>query len=310
VKTIRKTVSGLLGFDRRERRGTYVLSILLIILIIIRVIVFRPGKGDSFLSVDDAFGAVSDTVHETGPPALFSFDPNSVSHDDLLRLGLTGRQATTLINYRNSGARFRRPEDIRRVYGIDSLTAMRLIPYITIELMDLEVKPAHEEKQTVTSVERSLSGHETALLDINLCNAWELEQLPGIGPVLSVRIIRYRRLLGGFVSKSQLNEVYGLDTSVVRLISERVTLTFDSVAPLVLDSASFGDLARHPYLGYETARVITRYRTLTGVPLTLGAMVRDRVITAEQAERISPYVMPSPYATGDDYEFISSKVLK
>jgi hypothetical protein len=39
-------------------------------------------------------------------------------------------------------------------------------------------------------------------------------------------------------------------------------------------------------------------------------MVRDRVITAEQAERISPYVMPSPYATGDDYEFISSKVLK
>jgi competence protein ComEA len=127
---------------------------------------------------------------------------------------------------------------------------------------------------------------------------------------LSVRIIRYRRLLGGFVSKSQLNEVYGLDTSVVRLITERVTLTFDSVAPLVLDSASFGDLARHPYLGYETARVITRYRTLTGVPLTLGAMVRDRVITAEQAERISPYVMPSPHATGDDYEFISSKVLK
>jgi len=310
VKTFRKTLSDLLGFDRRERRGTYVLSVLLISLIFIRVIVFRPDRGGPFVPVDDAFGAVSDTVHETGAAELFLFDPNSVSYDDLLRLGLTGRQATTLINYRNSGARFRHPEDISRVYGIDSLTAMRLMPYIRIEPVDVAARTPQGERRPVTIVEADLSAPETARLDINLCNAWELEQLPGIGPVLSVRIIRYRRLLGGFVSQQQLSEVYGLDSSVVRLISERVTLTFDSVAPLVLDSASFGDLARHPYLGYETARVITRYRTLTGVPLTLGAMVRDRVITAEQAERISPYVMPPPHATGDDYEFISSKVLK
>ncbi len=89
-----------------------------------------------------------------------------------------------------------------------------------------------------------------------------------------------------------------------------VTVTFDSVTPLLLDSASFGDLARHPYVGYDAARLITRYRSLTDTPLTLGQMVRGDVITARQAEQMAPYVRPSPGVTGTDYEFISSKVLK
>ena len=333
MKSFRKTLSDLLGFDRRERRGTYVLSILLILLIVVRVFAFRPGKVsyDPMMYADEINGAPGDALDEPALTELFLFDPNRASNDDLLRLGLTERQARTLINYRNSGARFRRPEDIIKVYGIDSLTFMRLKPYITITTGDAAVVPAGEPRQPAESIEAGESRqspevippdqpvsfvpadhgiHEKSLLDINLCNAWELEQLPGIGPVLSVRIIRYRRLLGGFVSKAQLAEVYGLDTSVVSLISQRVMLTWDSVVPLVLDSASFGNLARHPYLGYETARVMTRYRSLTDVPLTLGAMVRDRVITTEQAERIAPYVMPSPGASGDDYEFILSKVLK
>jgi len=345
VKSFRKTLSDLLGFDRRERRGTYVLSILLMLLIVVRVIAFRPGKvsDDPMVYTNDFIGADGNAVDEPVLTELFPFDPNRASNDDLLRLGLTERQARTLINYRNSGARFRRPEDISKVYGIDSMTVIRLKPYITITSGAAAAIPAGEPRQPAESIpageprqpaEYIPAGesrqpppvmppdqpgsvvpadpgiHEKPLLDINLCNAWELEQLPGIGPVLSVRIIRYRRLLGGFVSKAQLAEVYGLDTSVVSLISQRVMLTWDSVVPLVLDSASFGDLARHPYLGYETARIMTRYRSLTDVPLTLGAMVRDRVITAEQAERIAPYVMPSPLASGDDYEFISSKVLK
>ncbi|MDZ7634641.1 MAG: hypothetical protein U5L72_09510 [Bacteroidales bacterium] len=62
-----------------------------------------------------------------------------------------------------------------------------------------------------------------------------------------------------------------------------VTLTFDSVTPLLLDSVSFGVLARHPYVGYETARQITRFRTLAEAPLTLGSMVRRAMFITAQA---------------------------
>jgi hypothetical protein len=151
---------------------------------------------------------------------------------------------------------------------------------------------------------------EREKIDLNICTAAELEQLPGIGPVLSERIIRYRALLGGFVAREQLVEVYGIDSTVARLVAGRVTLTFEAVRPLLLDSASFGSLARHPYVGYETARLIEAYRSLAEAPLTLGSLVEDRVISPQQAARLAPYVRPPEEVAGEDYEFILSKVLK
>ncbi|MRR18953.1 hypothetical protein EG827_02045 [bacterium] len=323
MKSFRKITAGLFGFDRRERMGTYLLSVMLIILLMVRFTAFRPSLPDDPAALPAVSESLSANNEDANPaPVLFTFDPNTVSYSDLLRLGLTERQAGTLINYRGSGARFRRPEDLARVYGIDSRAAARLGPYIIINETEREkTRPAapSSEGEEVEGTGRNspVPGGDTGAVaaavfpvDLNRCSAYELESLPGIGPVLSVRIIRYRDLLGGFVGTEQLREVYGLDSAVVSLIASMVTLTYDSVAPLILDSVSFGDLARHPYVGYETARVITRYRTLSEAPLTLGSMVSRKVLSPQQAERMAPYVRPSPGAAGNDYEFISSKVLK
>jgi len=357
VKSLRKTVAGLIGHDRRERRGTYLLSVLLAVLLAVRFLAFRPTvRGEVSDEIQEAVTAApGDALADRSLPEPFAFDPNAASYDELMQLGLTERQATTLVNYRTSGARFRRPEDIRRVYGIDSAAAARLIPYIVIVAGELPLTAAAEGRITPSgSAERySGTGNPAAssyadrasatrtspatvpternagtgnppaagssdrhagsgrpLTDINSCSAAELEQLPGIGPVLSVRIIKYRDLLGGFVSKEQLGEVYGLDSSVVRMVSERVTLTREAVTPLLLDSVSFGSLARHPYVGHETARLITAYRSLATAPLTLGSLVGSKVLTPLQAERLAPYVRPPEGVMGEDYEFILSKVLK
>ena len=324
MKSLKKISAGLFGFDRRERRGTYVLSAMLVVLLAVRFTAFRPGRVADDISPlpDPAPGLKTTAGAVQSGPALFAFDPNTVSYGDLLLLGLTERQAATLVNYRGAGARFRKPEEIVRVYGIDSATAARLIPFIIIKDRD-EKSVSGGVKTGVASTPvaeaggrrapRPSSGEAEApapLIDLNLSSAAGLERLPGIGPVLAARIIKYRTLLGGFVDCRQLTEVYGLDSSVVSLILPLVTVTLDPVSPLVLDSASFGDLARHPYVGYEAARLISRYRTLTEAPLTLESMVRGNVITATQAERLAPYVRPSPGVTGTDYEFISSKVLK
>ncbi|MBE0677795.1 MAG: helix-hairpin-helix domain-containing protein [Bacteroidales bacterium] len=325
MKSPKKISAGLFGFDRRERRGTYVLSAMLVVLLAVRFTAFRPDRVPDDIGIlpERATGLQGSAgALQSGPP-LFTFDPNTVSYDDLLLLGLTERQAATLINYRGAGARFRRPEEIARVYGLDSSIAARLIPYVIIKDhnekngsggMKAQAAMARHGAEYDRSGEPIPSSGEAEtpapLIDLNRSSAVGLEILPGIGPVLAARIIKYRNLLGGFVDSRQLTEVYGIDSSVVRLVLPKVTVTLDSVSPLMLDSASFGDLARHPYVGYDAARLITRYRTLADAPLTLGSMVRGNVLTARQAERMAPYVRPSPGVAGTDYEFISSKVLK
>lgn len=348
MKPLRKFVTSLIGFDRRERRGTFVLSVILIAFLLVRMVAFRPGKLPGALPPlpADVNGQAAETVHRSSADAsvrLFAFDPNTASQEELQAIGLSEKQSKTLVNYRNSGARFRRPEDLGRVYGIDSATVARLIPYIHIgddyagrggdnsgagnydrgggnsgagnydsggDNSGAGGSAGGRKEAVPVSVRATDGADPPEAIDLNLCTAEDLVTLPGIGPVLSVRIIRYRSLLGGFVERSQLKEVYGLDSSVVRMIESRLTLTLDSVRPLSLDSVTFGDLARHPYLGYEAARRITRYRSVSKESLTLGAMVSSGVITPDQAERIAPYVRPAKGASGSDYEFISSKVLK
>ncbi|MDX1510981.1 MAG: ComEA family DNA-binding protein [Nitriliruptorales bacterium] len=60
------------------------------------------------------------------------------------------------------------------------------------------------------------------LLDLNRASASDLEELPGIGPVLAARIIAWRDQQGRFEDVGQLREISG--------IGEK---TFQSLAPLV-----------------------------------------------------------------------------
>ena len=63
---------------------------------------------------------------------------------------------------------------------------------------------------------------QKAQIDINGCDSAALVALPGIGPVLSARIIKYRKLLGGFASVEQLKEVYGLPEETYEMIKGRL----------------------------------------------------------------------------------------
>ncbi len=63
-----------------------------------------------------------------------------------------------------------------------------------------------------TNSARDLS---TTSIDINSATASELETLPGIGPVISARIVEYRDSIGGFTSVEQLVEVSGISERMV-----------------------------------------------------------------------------------------------
>jgi competence protein ComEA len=273
------------GYSRRERRSTFILFMVLIIVVIFHYVVPQKeieienlsgllaladnGK-DSFLS------SVSDTTH------LFLFDPNFASRDTLSLLGFSDKQARNIISYRNKGGRFRQPSDIKKIYGIDEATAARIIPYIFIKKD--EISPAIKHSGNIADKKK------TEKVDLNRADSALLERLPGIGPVLSSRIIKYRKLLGGFFSAEQLNEVYGLPETTYNLLAGRVFADSLLITRINLNDAGFTELSRHPYLNRYDIQAILKYKELKGRISDISELVENKVLSAVKANKIAHYL--------------------
>ena len=128
-------------------------------------------------------------------------------------------------------------------------------------------------------------------IDLNTADTLDLQQLPGIGPVFARRIVRYRSLLGGFVDKEQLREVYGLQDSVYRRIAPRVTVAdTQAIARLDINTATFKQLVSHPYLDKYQAAAILDLRRQRGAYSTVEELHQIPIIESETYNKIAPYI--------------------
>ena len=127
-------------------------------------------------------------------------------------------------------------------------------------------------------------------LDINSCDSASLEALPGLGPVLSARIIKYRGLLGGFASVEQLREVYGLPEETFNLVSGMLVADSADVIKININDADYKKLIRLPYFERYDVAAILKYRELNGRVEGIGELVENKIISGETASRVRPYL--------------------
>lgn len=129
------------------------------------------------------------------------------------------------------------------------------------------------------------------LVELNSCDSAALEALPGIGPVLSARIIKYRTLLGGFVNTEQLKEVYGLSPETYDLIRNRITVDPSAIRKTSVNSAEFRDLWRVPYLKRYDILAIIKYRDFKGKIGSMDELVSNDIIADSTARKVMPYIV-------------------
>lgn len=72
--------------------------------------------------------------------------------------------------------------------------------------------------------QQSSSGEAGSLISINRATAEQLQELPGIGPALSSRIVAWREANGGFKSKEDLLNVSGIGDSIFAGFVDLITL--------------------------------------------------------------------------------------
>jgi competence protein ComEA len=127
-------------------------------------------------------------------------------------------------------------------------------------------------------------------LDINSCDSLTLVALPGIGPVLSSRILKYRNLLGGFARVDQLKEVYGLPEETFEMIKGKLVADSSGIRRVNVNSAGYRELSRIHYLEKYDISSILKYRELTGRIKSMGDLKENKILTPDKAEKVEPYM--------------------
>ena len=127
-------------------------------------------------------------------------------------------------------------------------------------------------------------------VDINRADSADLIPLPGIGPVFAGRIIKYRNLLGGFVSMNQLLEVYGMPEETLDMIRESILVDTSAIFKLQLNSLTFRELLRHPYLDYEQVKALVNYRDFKGNIQSINELKSNYILSDSAMQRVMPYL--------------------
>lgn len=286
------------SFTRKERTA-FIILLLLIAGFVFLPDLFPPRRTAAALSADvqkelaaTRGKAVQDTGETNAPYAgdeqeavvLFYFDPNTLGPEGFIKLGLPERTARTIINYRSKGGRFRKAEDLRKIYSLRQTDADRIIPYVRIASAEA-VSPYDHEKSKEKKNARKIGA-----IDINTATIEEWKSLPGIGDVLGARILAFRERLGGFASINQVSKTYGLRDSVFQAILPYLELGNPAVNKIDINTAFEKELAECSAITPDIAKAIIIYRKQHGPFQSIEDLKKIVFITEETFRSIAPCV--------------------
>ena len=215
-------------------------------------------------------------------------NPESLSNEDWIRLGLSPKQATSLLRYRDK-------------YGLNSLQQMRRIRVLPGALLDqiadslifahakeakanLHVGESQDQPQIQVKTERKIDK-----LDLNSATTAMLVALPGVGQYTAEKIINYRERLGGFISLSQLNEIKGLTPELLENALKYMTIESEA-QKMNLNLVSYERLKQHPYLTWNQANSLLKMRAQKGTFHALQEIKESVLIDDDTYKKLLPYV--------------------
>ena len=193
----------------------------------------------------------------------FRFNPNTVSVEDLVRLGFTEKQAQAIDNYRQKGGRFRRASDFAKSYVVADSVFRRLEPFIDIPKLDL-----------------------------NKADSAALTELPGIGPYYARKILEHRTALHGFSYKEQLLDLPRFEKEKFDGLADLVVVS--EPEPYPLWTLPEDSLKLHPYIGRSAHSLILYRKSMSRDVWTIDGLRSEGVLSASDADRLSRCIIAEP----------------
>ncbi len=318
LKNISYVIRDYFGFSRTESRGL-LLIFLLMLTVMVGSIAYEKYAVAPYQSLEqdqrllealtaelDARLVIENTNRKPEPkrPEIqrFNFDPNTADFVILTKLGIPDYLARRIEKYRSKGGSFRYAEELLKIYGFPDDLYRELSPFIRIEKKvarqtytkpddgKSDVQPAkkNESEAYLSRIKRP----ERIRLNINETDSLALQQLNGIGKVISSRIIKFRDQLGVIHSVEQLQEVYHINDQAIKSLQESVFVeeSFET-KKININQADFKTLLTHPYISYKMAKGIMNHRRIYGNFTSADQLKEVYQMNEELLVKLLPYLV-------------------
>lgn len=300
---MRKWLNDYFDFSKREFNGLLVL-VMLIILITATPYLYRFLRSEPDNSIAEQLTIkrlkltakkstalknrkVNDNIKKDRKYSLFLFDPNTIDTDEWQRLGLSFKQSSAILRYLEKGGKFRKAEDLKKMYTITDKMYERLLPYVRIK------NKYGEAKSSVKNFNVKVGNpgfRQERVIEINEADSATLTVIRGIGPAFAKRIIKYRERIGGFYRKEQLREVFGLDSAKYEEIKAQISVDDQKLKRVNINIAKLEDFKGHPYIRYKQINAIIEYRKQHGNYSNIADLNKVAILDPETVERLAPYL--------------------
>src|SRR5690554_386258 len=280
-------------FTKQQRKG--IVFLLFLIIALLCIYWFVDFSEEDLLNIDSmeivAVQKELDSLRlleiEKRAPRLYPFNPNYLTDYRGSVIGMSNEEIDRLLQFREAGNWINSASDFQKVTQVSDSLLSVISPYFNFPDWVATPSPVKKSKDDYGFTAKPNSQK----IDLNLATKEELQQVSGIGEVLSTRIIQYRERLGGFAADSELHAVYGLDSAVAqRTLNLFAVKTPREIVKININTASASDIATVPGVSFDLAKEIWEFRRLREKVVAPDELYKIDGITPRKLQLIQLYL--------------------
>ena len=270
-------------FSKKERRGIVTLLLLLLLLYI------TPNVYTSFFVNEEKILSQLEIINldslqkndtlskenlanESQKNIVLSL--KHFSENDWLKVGIQKRVVSNIKRYLDKGWKISSFEKIKTIYGINEIDI-----YLIKKYLDKNEFSDFRKKVEVSN----------ELLEINSLDSLAWLKLSGIGPYFASKILKYKKMLGGFYSVEQLQEVYHFPPETYLKIKNRLSCNKNEIQKININTADIFVLSKHPYLSQKQSIAILERISHQGKFNKLKELLQDSILNEGELKKVEYY---------------------
>ncbi len=292
-----KVIRSYFNFTREQRSGIFILfGIIISLQIIYFSLTFYTKPKDEpekqkWLSLQSQVDAMKKDVKGESIK-VYLFNPNFITDYKGYKLGMSVTEIDRLLAFRKENKYVNSAKEFQNVTKVSDSLLKVMAPYFKFPDWINNKKDNTKFKEYATYQNKAFAKKEKiVIIDINQATKEDLVKIYGIGEAISVRILKQKELLGGFVSMDQLKEVWGLSPEVIENLNVHFkVLALPRFKKIEINNASLKELSQFHYFRYALAKEIVTYRSMNGNINNIEDLTKIKGFPVDKANLIGLYL--------------------